>query len=240
MINLLYINNYLIMKKSRLILSRHGQSEWNKQDKFTGWVDVSLSPEGKKEANMAGEKIKNLNINFDYSFSSVLKRSIQTYKEINKVCNLGNELNQDWRLNERHYGNLQGLNKQEMRNIHGDEQVLLWRRSYDLKPPIINIESHKKLINQECFKKVDINPFPKNESLKDTFNRLKPFLTSKLFPLIEKGKNILISAHGNSIRAMLKFIENISDEDIIKIEIPTGEPILLEFIDGILESKRFI
>ena len=103
------------MKKSRLILIRHGQSEWNKQDKFTGWVDVSLSPEGKKEANMAGEKIKNLNINFDYSFSSVLKRSIQTYKEINKVCNLGNELNQDWRLNERHYGNLQGLNKQEMR-----------------------------------------------------------------------------------------------------------------------------
>ena len=134
----------------------------------------------------------------------------------------------------------QSTNKQEMRNIHGDEQVLLWRRSYDLKPPIINIESHKKLINQECFKKVDINPFPKNESLKDTFNRLKPFLTSKLFPLIEKGKNILISAHGNSIRAMLKFIENISDEDIIKIEIPTGEPILLEFIDGILQSKRFI
>ena len=127
-----------------------------------------------------------------------------------------------------------------MRNLHGDEQVLIWRRSYDIKPPEINKKSHKKLISQECFKKVDIIPFPKNESLKDTFNRLKPFLLKKLFPLIESGKNIFISAHGNSIRAILKYIENISDEHIVKIEIPTGKPIILEFLDGELESKRYI
>ena len=228
------------MNKSKLILVRHGQSEWNKQDKFTGWVDVPLSSEGKKEAKVAGEEIKKLNINFDYSFSSILKRSIQTYEEINKVCHINNELIQDWRLNERHYGNLQGLNKQEMRNLHGDEQVLLWRRSYDVKPPKINLESHNKLINQECFKKVNINPFPKNESLKDTVFRLKPFISNKLFPIIKSRKNIFISAHGNSIRAMLKYIENISDEDIIKIEIPTGKPMLLEFNYNKLESKKYI
>ena len=228
------------MNKSKLILVRHGQSEWNKQDKFTGWVDVPLSSEGKKEAKVAGEEIKKLDINFDYSFSSILKRSIQTYEEINKVCHINNELIQDWRLNERHYGNLQGLNKQEMRNLHGDEQVLLWRRSYDVKPPKINLESHNKLINQECFKKVNINPFPKNESLKDTVFRLKPFISNKLFPIIKSRKNIFISAHGNSIRAMLKYIENISDEDIIKIEIPTGKPMLLEFNYNKLESKKYI
>tara|TARA_Y100000591_G_scaffold167352_1_gene144347 strand:+ start:549 stop:1235 length:687 start_codon:yes stop_codon:yes gene_type:complete len=228
------------MNKSKLIIVRHGQSEWNKQDKFTGWVDVPLSSEGKKEAKVAGEEIKKLDINFDYSFSSILKRSIQTYEEINKVCHINNELIQDWRLNERHYGNLQGLNKQEMRNLHGDEQVLLWRRSYDVKPPKINLESHNKLINQECFKKVNINPFPKNESLKDTVFRLKPFISNKLFPIIKSRKNIFISAHGNSIRAMLKYIENISDEDIIKIEIPTGKPMLLEFNDNKLESKKYI
>ena len=228
------------MNKSKLIIVRHGQSEWNKQDKFTGWVDVPLSVEGKEEAKAAGEKIKKLDFNFDYSFSSILKRSIQTYEEIDKVCNINNELIQDWRLNERHYGNLQGLNKQEMRNLHGDEQVLIWRRSYDVKPPKINSESHKELLNQECFNNVDINPFPKNESLKDTVTRLKPFISDILFPIIESSKNIVISAHGNSIRAMLKYIEKISDEDIVKIEIPTGKPMLLEFNDSKLELKKYI
>ena len=228
------------MNKSKLIIVRHGQSEWNKQDKFTGWVDVPLSVEGKEEAKSAGVKIKKLDFNFDYSFSSILKRSIQTYQEIDKVCNINNELIQDWRLNERHYGNLQGLNKQEMRNLHGDEQVLTWRRSYDVKPPKINSESHKELLNQECFNNVDINPFPKNESLKDTVTRLKPFISDILFPIIESSKNIVISAHGNSIRAMLKYIEKISDEDIVKIEIPTGKPMLLEFNNSKLELKKYI
>ena len=183
------------MSKSSLILVRHGQSEWNKQNKFTGWVDVPLSGNGKKEAKEAGHKINNLQLDFDNSFSSILERSIQTYDQINKICEFNLVLKKDWRLNERHYGNLQGLNKQEMRNIHGDEQVLVWRRSYDVKPPEISSESHDLLAKQDCFKDLKINPFPKHESLKDTFYRLIPFLNENLIPLIEQNKNLPIWGH---------------------------------------------
>ena len=228
------------MNKSNLILVRHGQSEWNKQDKFTGWVDVPLSSDGINEAKEAGLTISKLGIEINHSFSSVLERSIQTYSEINKICKIYAKLKTDWRLNERHYGDLQGLNKQEMRNKHGDEQVLIWRRSYDTKPPEININSHKKLIKQQCFHGLNIDPFPKNESLKDTFYRLIPFLENILIPLINLNKNILISAHGNSIRAILKYFEKISDDNIVKVEIPTGKPLLLEFKSGKLVLKKYI
>ena len=228
------------MSKSNLILVRHGQSEWNKQDKFTGWVDIPLSDAGKNEAEDAGHKIEKLGLKFDHSFSSILERSIQTYNEINNICKFNLELKKDWRLNERHYGNLQGLNKQEMRNIHGDDQVLIWRRSYDVKPPKISRESHDLLVKQDCFKGLNINPFPKNESLKDTFYRLVPFLKEDLIPLILSNKNIVISAHGNSIRAILKYFENISDKDIVKVEIPTGKPLLLEFKKEKLDHKEYL
>ena len=228
------------MSKSNLILVRHGQSEWNKQDKFTGWVDIPLSDAGKNEAEDAGHKIEKLGLKFDHSFSSILERSIQTYNEINNICKFNLELKKDWRLNERHYGNLQGLNKQEMRNIHGDDQVLIWRRSYDVKPPKISRESHDLLVKQGCFKGLNINPFPKNESLKDTFYRLVPFLEEDLVPLIMSNKNIVISAHGNSIRAILKYFENISDKDIVKVEIPTGKPLLLEFKKEELNHKEYL
>tara|TARA_B100000902_G_C27261043_1_gene890753 strand:- start:853 stop:1539 length:687 start_codon:yes stop_codon:yes gene_type:complete len=228
------------MNKSNLILVRHGQSEWNKQDKFTGWVDIPLSSHGINEAKEAGIKISNLGIKFNYSFSSVLERSIQTYREINKICLIDAKLETDWRLNERHYGGLQGLNKQEMRSKHGDEQVLIWRRSYDTKPPEINKNSHEKLINQKCFNGLNIDPFPKNESLKDTFFRLMPFLENILIPLIKLNENILISAHGNSIRAILKYFEKISDDNIVKVEIPTGKPLLLEFKSEKLVFKKYI
>ena len=228
------------LSKSNLILVRHGQSEWNKQDKFTGWVDVPLSDNGKKEAEEAGNKINNLQLDFDNSFSSILVRSIQTYDQINKICEFNLVLKKDWRLNERHYGSLQGLNKQEMRNIHGDEQVLVWRRSYDVKPPEISSASHDLLAKQDCFKDLKINPFPKHESLKDTFYRLIPFLNEDLIPLIALNKNIIISAHGNSIRAILKYFENISDKDIVKLEIPTGKPLLLEFKKEKLSNKEYL
>ena len=228
------------MSKSNLILVRHGQSEWNKQDKFTGWVDIPLSDKGKDEAQDAGYRIQKSGLKFDYSFSSILKRSIQTYNHINNICKFNLDLKKDWRLNERHYGNLQGLNKQEMRNIHGDEQVLIWRRSYDVKPPEISKESHDFLVKQDCFKESEINPFPKHESLKDTFYRLIPFLNVDLIPLIALNKNIIISAHGNSIRAILKYFENISDEDIVKLEIPTGKPLLLEFKKEKLNIKKYL
>lgn len=215
------------MKNSNLILVRHGQSEWNKLDQFTGWIDVDLSREGIKEAKSAGKKIKKSGIIFDNVFTSILKRSIQTFDQINCACDISTDYEKNWRLNERHYGKLQGLNKQKMRDIHGDDQVLVWRRSYDVRPPALEEKESEKLKNQDCFFDQEIDPFPNSESLKDTYERLKPFLNDTLIPLIRIKKNILICAHGNSIRAMLKFFEKISDEKIIEVEIPTGEPIQL-------------
>ena len=228
------------MSKSNLILVRHGQSEWNKLDKFTGWVDVGLSKEGFKEAENAGKKINKTGIKFDFSFSSILKRSVQTYHQINDICDISSGLVKDWRLNERHYGKLQGLNKQKMRDTHGDDQVLIWRRSYDVRPPELEDEDLYKLMNQKCFVDQKIEPFPKCESLKDTYERLKSFLDNILIPLLKKDKNIIISAHGNSIRALLKYFENISDKDIVKLEIPTGEPLLLEFKKEKLNHKKYL
>ena len=215
------------MSKSNLILVRHGQSEWNKLDQFTGWVDVGLSKKGIEEAKNAGAKIKDTEILFDNAFTSILKRSIQTFDQINRICNIPINFRKDWRLNERHYGALQGLNKQKMRDINGDEQVLIWRRSYDVRPPELEKDEVEKLRRQECFLGQNIDPFPKCESLKDTFKRLMPFIDLNLTPLIKNNKNILISAHGNSIRAMIKFFEKISDNEIVKVEIPTGEPLHL-------------
>ena len=215
------------MKNSNLILVRHGQSEWNKLDQFTGWIDVDLSSEGIREAKSAGKKIKKSAIIFDNVFTSILKRSIQTFDQINFACNISIDYEKNWRLNERHYGKLQGLNKQKMRDIHGDDQVLVWRRSYDVRPPALEEKELEKLKNQDCFFGQEIDPFPNCESLKDTYERLRPFLNNTLIPLIKIKKNILICAHGNSIRAMLKFFEKISDEKIIEVEIPTGEPMQL-------------
>ncbi len=229
------------MEVSNLILVRHGQSEWNKLDRFTGWVDVGLSEKGIEEAKSAGEKIKDTGILFDNIFTSILKRSVQTFDQINKIFNIPANFKKDWRLNERHYGALQGLNKQKMRDIHGDEQVLIWRRSYDVRPPELEKHEVEKLRNQQCFLDQDINPFPKSESLEDTFKRLMPFIDSDLIPLIKNNKNILIAAHGNSIRAMLKFFEKISDHEIIKVEIPTGEPIHLSFNNELkLLDKKYL
>lgn len=215
------------MNASNLILVRHGQSEWNKLDQFTGWIDVDLSNEGIREAKSAGKKIKKSGIIFDNVFTSILKRSIQTFDQINFACNISIDYEKNWRLNERHYGKLQGLNKQKMRDIHGDDQVLVWRRSYDVRPPALEEKELEKLKNQDCFFGQEIDPFPNCESLKDTYERLRPFLKNTLIPLIKIKKNILICAHGNSIRAMLKFFEKISDEKIIEVEIPTGEPMQL-------------
>lgn len=229
------------MNASNLILVRHGQSEWNRLDQFTGWVDVGLSEEGFKEAKNAGKKIHKTGIKFDFSFSSILKRSIQTYDQINNICDISSKHREDWRLNERHYGKLQGLNKQKMRDIHGDEQVLIWRRSYEVRPPELEGEDLEKLMNQKCFVGQKIDPFPRCESLKDTYERLKSFLDDILVPLLKKDKNIIISAHGNSIRAMLKFFEEISDQEIVKVEIPTGEPLHLMFSDEAkLLSRKYL
>ena len=216
-----------LINTSNIILIRHGQSEWNKLDKFTGWVDVDLSENGIIEAQEAAPKILKSNIKFDYIYTSSLGRAIKTFQIINRICNFGVDYEINWRLNERHYGALQGLNKQKMRDIHGEEQVLIWRRSYDVRPPALEEKALEKLKNQDCFLGQQIESFPNSESLKDTYERLIPFINKNLLPLIKANKNILICAHGNSIRAMLKFFEKISDNKIVEVEIPTGKPLLL-------------
>ncbi|MBM31931.1 MAG: 2,3-diphosphoglycerate-dependent phosphoglycerate mutase [Chloroflexi bacterium] len=226
---------------AKVVLVRHGQSIWNLENKFTGWVDVDLSKNGEKEALNAGKILQQTDIKFDVVYSSILLRAVRTLEIILHQINQENlVVFKDWRLNERHYGGLQGLNKQEIINIHGDEQVLIWRRSYDTKPPKIDNDSHEKLLNQKCFEGLNINTFPKHESLKDTYSRLMPFLQKEFIPLIKSKKNIIISAHGNSIRALLKYFEGISDENIVKLEIPTGKPLLLEFNNNNLVSKKYL
>ncbi len=187
----------------QLVLIRHGQSQWNLENKFTGWIDIPLSPQGEDEARKAGEKIKGFK--FDKVYTSVLQRAIKTYELAAKAAGFDNlPIEKDKALNERMYGDLQGLNKDEMRKKFGDEQVHIWRRSYDTAPP-------------------------NGESLKDTAARVLPYWHSHIEPDLKAGKNILVVAHGNSLRALIMHLDNLTGEEIVKIEIPTGEPILYVF-----------
>ncbi len=184
-----------------LVLIRHGESLWNKENRFTGWIDIALSPNGEKEARKAGEKIKGMN--FDKGFTSVLQRATQTYDIATNVAGINIPFEKDKALNERMYGDLQGLNKDECRQKFGADQVQIWRRSYDTPPP-------------------------NGESLKDTAARVLPYYYSKIEPELKAGHNILVIAHGNSLRALIMHLENLTGEQIIKVEIPTGVPILYE------------
>lgn len=198
---------------SLLVLIRHGQSQWNLENRFTGWIDIPLSPKGEEEARKAGEKLKGYK--FDKVYTSVLQRAIKTYEIANETAGLGDlPVEQDKALNERMYGDLQGLNKDDCRKKFGDEQVHIWRRSYDIPPP-------------------------NGESLKDTAERVLPYYHEKIEPDLKSGKNILVVAHGNSLRALIMYIENISKEEILKLEIPTGEPIVYELDkDAKIVSKK--
>ncbi|MGA2667384.1 MAG: 2,3-diphosphoglycerate-dependent phosphoglycerate mutase [Ignavibacteria bacterium] len=189
---------------SQLVLIRHGESQWNLENKFTGWIDIPLSKGGEEEAKKAGEKLKGME--FDVIFTSVLQRAIKTYEIAAEIATQLKTLPvfKDKALNERMYGDLQGLNKDEMRKKFGDEQVRLWRRSYDVAPP-------------------------NGESLKDTSDRVMPYYHEKIEPYLKDGKNVLIFAHGNSLRALLMHLDNLSKEEVVKLEIPTGVPILYEF-----------
>lgn len=188
---------------SELVLIRHGESQWNLENIFTGWIDIPLSKGGEEEAKKAGEKLKGLK--FDVIFTSVLQRAIKTYEIASKVAGLDTlPVFKDKALNERMYGDLQGLNKDETRKKFGDEQVKIWRRSYDVAPP-------------------------HGESLKDTSDRVMPYYHAKIEPYLKEGKNVLIFAHGNSLRALIMHLDNLSKEEIVEFEIPTGVPILYEF-----------
>jgi len=214
---------------SKLILTRHGQSIWNAENRFTGWVDVDLSEQGILEAKNSGKLIKNLNINIDIAYTSFLKRAIKTLTVILEENNLDLELNPSWEINERHYGSLTGLNKEETKKQIGEEQFKKYRRSWDISPPPM-AEDHK---NQSLFSPLNTSIpqglIPLTESLKNTYNRVIPFFENKIKPDLQQNKNIIITAHGNSLRALCKNLFNISDQKINKLEIPTGNPLIVEF-----------
>ena len=226
---------------AQVILVRHGQSIWNLENKFTGWVDIDLSKFGEKEALDAGKIIKNLEIKFDVAYASILLRSIHTLEIILKQINQEKLIiSKDWRLNERHYGGLQGLNKEDTSKSFGEEQVLQWRRSYSIRPPDMNEELFNSMRKDKLFNNIPEDKLPKSESLKDTTERLTPFIKNIFLRDISADKNIIISAHGNSLRALIKYIENISDEDILKLEIPTGKPIIMKFENGLYLSRKYL
>lgn len=223
----------------KLVLVRHGQSEWNLQNKFTGWVDVDLSEKGYAEAKHAGEILKDHGLEFDKAYTSVLKRAIKT---LNIILEESDQLwlptVKSWRLNERHYGALQGLNKAETAEKYGDEKVHIWRRSYDTLPPLMNADDELSQINDRRYLK-DVVPMAEN--LKITLERVMPIWQDQIEPDLRDGKNIIIAAHGNSLRALTKHLEGISDEDIMGLEIPTGSPIIYELDHDlkVIDKKTF-
>ncbi len=213
-----------------LVLLRHGESKWNLQNRFTGWTDVDLTENGKKEAKKAGELIFKENLNIKTVYVSYLKRAVKTSEICLKQINLkDHEVIYDWRLNERHYGNLQGLNKTETAKKYGEEQVHIWRRSYDIQPPPLSNEDKRHPKNDILYKKIDQNLLPSTESLKDTIKRVMPLWLNKILIELKNHKNVLIVAHGNSLRAIVKILKNLSSEEVMCLNIPTGAPYLFNF-----------
>ncbi len=232
----------MIAMKKTLILVRHGESEWNKLNLFTGWTDVDLTEKGKEEAKSAGALLKKEGINFEICFTSYLKRAIHTLNLI--LAEMDNEylpVVKDYRLNERHYGALQGLNKAETAAKYGEEQVKIWRRSYDVCPPSLEETDPRNPALQEAYSKIDKRNLPLTESLAITVDRVVPFFNEKVKPYLNDNKNVIIVAHGNSLRALIKHLEKISDEDIINLNLPTGVPLVYELDDfNKVISKRYL
>ena len=223
---------------SKLILTRHGQSKWNAENRFTGWVDVDLSEKGILEAQKSGQLIKNLNINIDVSYTSFLKRAIKTLTEILKINALELKFNTSWELNERHYGSLTGLNKDETKKKIGEEQFKKYRRSWNIQPPPIAENDKNYSLFSPLNVGIPVGMIPFTESLKDTYERVIPYYKKEIQKHIQENKNVLISAHGNSLRALCKYLFKISDQKINELEIPTGNPLIVEF-DNNLEIKKY-
>jgi len=223
----------------RLVLLRHGQSLWNLENKFTGWTDVDLSNQGIVEAHQAGKLLKNRGYTIDSAYTSVLKRAIRTlWIVLDELDLMWIPVHRSWRLNERHYGALQGLNKSDMVEKYGFQQVQIWRRSYDIPPPALAETDSRHPGYDQCYASMKKEQLPCTESLKDTLNRMLPYWNEFIAPNLMEGKNILISAHGNSIRALIKHLNSISDEDIIGLNIPTGIPLVYE-LDDDLRAKNY-
>lgn len=226
------------MKK--LVLIRHGESTWNKENRFTGWTDVDLSEVGRAEAHRAGKQLSFDGYKFDLAFTSVLSRAIRTLNVILDEMNLTwIPVTKHWELNERHYGALQGLNKAETAAKHGEQQVFIWRRSYDLPPPPIDEKDPRHPRFDPRYSNIPADKLPATESLKDTVARVVPFWENLIKPQVMAGKHILVAAHGNSLRALIKHLENISDDEISELNLPTAVPIVYEFSDDMKPIKRY-
>jgi 2,3-bisphosphoglycerate-dependent phosphoglycerate mutase len=225
---------------TNLVLLRHGESIWNKENRFTGWTDVDLSEKGIREAKQAGKVLKKEGYSFDVAFTSVLKRAIRTLWIVQDEMNLmWLPVNLSWRLNERHYGALQGLNKAEIAAKYGEEQVLKWRRSYDIRPPALEKTDERSPGNDPRYKDLDNKDIPLTECLKDTVKRYLPYWHEVIVPTIRSGKRVIICAHGNSIRALVKYVDDVSDVDIVGINIPTGIPLIYELDERLKPVKNY-
>ena len=224
----------------RLVLLRHGESIWNKENRFTGWTDVDLSQKGIEEAREAGRVLKENGYTFDVAFTSVLKRAIRTlWIVLDEMDLMWIQVYRSWRLNERHYGALQGLNKAETAAKYSDEQVLIWRRSYDIRPPSLEKTDARYPGNNPIYAALDEKDIPLTECLKDTVERFLPYWHEVLAPAVKSGQRVIISAHGNSLRALVKYLDHISDDDIVRLNIPTGIPLIYELDEDLKPLKSY-
>ena len=220
--------------KHTVVLLRHGESDWNKQNRFTGWTDVELSEQGVREGREAGELMDAEGLQFDIAYTSVLKRAINTLHLALQAMDLvWIPVEKTWRLNERHYGALQGLNKAETAQQHGEEQVKIWRRSYDVPPPPLETSDERYPGNDRRYADLTAAELPQTECLKDTVERFLPYWHETIAPAIRSGKRVIIAAHGNSLRALVKYLDNVSDEDILSLNIPTGIPLVYELDENL-------
>ncbi|GAB2182631.1 2,3-diphosphoglycerate-dependent phosphoglycerate mutase [Denitratisoma sp. agr-D3] len=224
----------------KIVLLRHGESTWNKENRFTGWTDVDLTPLGVEEAIAAGQLLKEKGFRFDLAFTSVLKRANKTLNVVlEQLGQLWLPVEHSWRLNERHYGALQGLNKSETAAKFGDEQVLIWRRAYAIAPPALEEGDERLTLDDPRYAGLPKGKFPRTECLKDTVARAVPYWETVIVPQILAGKQILIAAHGNSIRALIKYLDNVSDDDIVGLNIPTAQPLVYELDENCKPIRNY-
>jgi 2,3-bisphosphoglycerate-dependent phosphoglycerate mutase len=220
-----------------LVLLRHGQSQWNLENRFTGWWDVDLSDQGIAEARAAGALLRDKGLDFDCCFTSVLTRAIRTlHLVLHEMDRLWLPVTKDWRLNERHYGGLTGLNKQEMIDKVGAEQVKIWRRSFDIPPPPLDADCLYDVSRDRRYAGIDV---PRTESLKDTIARALPYYEAEIAPALRAGKRVLVAAHGNSLRGIIKYLSDIGDDEIVGLEIPTGKPIVYDLRDDLSVERHY-
>jgi 2,3-bisphosphoglycerate-dependent phosphoglycerate mutase len=224
----------------RLVLLRHGESEWNRENRFTGWTDVDLTDKGREEAQEAGRLMAAEKFEFDAAYTSVLKRAIRTlWIALDEMDLMWIPVSRSWRLNERHYGALQGLNKAETAALHGEAQVKIWRRSYDIPPPPVTLDDPRHPSRDRRYADLKANELPVTESLKDTVARFLPYWHETIAPRIAAGQKVLIAAHGNSLRALVKYLDNVPEDEIVELNIPTGIPLVYLLNDDLQPLQKF-